>query len=288
MNQPLIKYSGSKRFLAKQITSFFPNKINTYYEPFLGGGSVFLYLLRHNYNVKKYVCSDINVELIKLWKIVKNNPKQLIKYYTWFWNILNKFDTEKHRKEVYYKTREVFNKTKSPYIFNFLTRTCFNGLIRYNKNNEFNVGFHPNRKGMQPLRFVEIINYYHSLFACNNVSFEIMSFDKIKPLENDFVFLDPPYLNAKGMYSGQIKTKEYIKFLRSLKCDYAFTFDGKLSDSKNFIFDFQKDIFTEHILLDAKPSKFREYKKVKNIKVQESLYLKGTKKMVERSLFDCL
>jgi len=125
MNQPLIKYSGSKRLLAKQITSCFPSEIGTYYEPFLGGGSVFLYLLRNNYNVKKYVCSDINVELVKFWKIVKNNPKQLIKYYTWYWNILNKVGTEEHRKEKYYEIRKRFNKRKNPYMFNFLTRTCF-------------------------------------------------------------------------------------------------------------------------------------------------------------------
>jgi len=284
MNQPLIKYTGSKRFLAKQITSCFPSKIETYYEPFLGGGSIFLYLLKNNYNIKKYVCSDINIELIKLWEIVKNNPKQLIKYYIWYWNILNKFDSDEYRKKKYYEIKKRFNKTKNPYMFNFLTRTCFNGLIRYNKNNEFNVGIHPNRKGIKPLSFIKIVNYYHSLFAINDVTFKIMSFDKIKPLEDDFVFLDPPYLNTKGMYFGTIDAQNYIDFLRQLKCSYAFTFDGKLSDSKDMTFKFPEDIFTEYFLLDAKPSKFREYK----IKVQESLYLKGTKKAVERSLFDRL
>ncbi len=54
--QPLIKYSGSKRLLASQIISYFPKQIDIYYEPFLGGGSVFLSLLQNNeIKVKKFI-----------------------------------------------------------------------------------------------------------------------------------------------------------------------------------------------------------------------------------------
>lgn len=38
--QPVIKWSGSKRSQAEEIISYFPRNYNTYYEPFIGGGSI--------------------------------------------------------------------------------------------------------------------------------------------------------------------------------------------------------------------------------------------------------
>ena len=64
--QPVIKWSGSKRSQAKNIVSYFPREIDTYYEPFCGGCSVLRALLESDIKVKNYVCSDINEGLIDL------------------------------------------------------------------------------------------------------------------------------------------------------------------------------------------------------------------------------
>ena len=75
--QPVIKWSGSKRSQSEEIIKRFPKKIDTYYEPFIGGGSILFQLLNSDIEVKEYICSDINEELIALWNIIKEEPYEL-------------------------------------------------------------------------------------------------------------------------------------------------------------------------------------------------------------------
>ena len=86
MFQPVIKWSGSKRTQAEQLVKLFPN-FKTYYEPFLGGGSV-LYLLENRLN--SAVCGDICKPLIELWILIQNDPIKLIESYKENWTRLQK------------------------------------------------------------------------------------------------------------------------------------------------------------------------------------------------------
>lgn len=90
MNTPLIKWTGSKRPIAAKITSYFPKEIETYYEPFVGGGSVFFQLLKDNANVKKFKLSDKNDSLINILTTVKDKPQELILSYNDKWEKLQK------------------------------------------------------------------------------------------------------------------------------------------------------------------------------------------------------
>ena len=74
--QPVIKWSGSKRLLADEIIGYFPKNIKTYYEPFLGGGSILL-----NLNPNKAICVDINTSLIDFWNKLKLSPSPLALHY---------------------------------------------------------------------------------------------------------------------------------------------------------------------------------------------------------------
>jgi hypothetical protein len=74
----LIKWTGSKRRQAKQIVAKFPRQIATYYEPFLGGGSVLYELLGSDIEVGQFECSDICEPLIALWQVVKDDPNGLV------------------------------------------------------------------------------------------------------------------------------------------------------------------------------------------------------------------
>lgn len=117
MFQPVIKWSGSKRSQANEIIKHFPKEIDTYYEPFCGGCSVLRTLLESDVKANKYVCSDLNTELIELWRMIKSNPDDVSFRYSLLWNELN-MDDNKSRKRLYFEMiRERFNKYKNPLDF---------------------------------------------------------------------------------------------------------------------------------------------------------------------------
>lgn len=262
--QPVIKWSGSKRLLADEIIKYFPDFSGTYFEPFLGGGSILLSL-----NPKKAVCIDVNESLIDFWNKLKTNPQFLADFYTDEWTRLQADYTE------FTRVRERYNKTHKGEDLLFLSRTCVNGLIRYNKKGEFNNSLHYSRKGIDPstLRKVlisasEQIQEYE--FLCGDYS-TILEMVK----EGDFVYLDPPYFNTKSMYYGKIDYELLWNFLRQLnkkKVKFALSFDG-YSEQRNYECLIPNDLFKRHILIKGMKSTFNKVidKNINN--TTESLYL---------------
>jgi DNA adenine methylase len=148
--QPVIKWSGSKRVVAEQLAEFF-QPARTYYEPFVGGGSMMPFSKSN-----KGKASDIIPELISLWNEIKDNPEKVSVAYAERWKRLQ---TDGY--QVYYEIRDSFNATRDPMDFLFLTRTCLNGMIRYNSAGEFNNSFHLTRPGIAPDRLTQIIRQWH-------------------------------------------------------------------------------------------------------------------------------
>ncbi len=148
--KPFIKWAGGKTQLLhetdKLIPSVFKQTQFTYIEPFVGGGAVlFRMLQKYKNNIKNVIINDINTDLTNTYKTIKNDVEGLIL-------ILSEWEKEYHslkdypdaKKEYYYKKRKQFNerssdKTTQAALLIFLNRTCFNGLYRVNKRNEFNV-----------------------------------------------------------------------------------------------------------------------------------------------------
>lgn len=85
-----IKWTGSKQMFSTEIISMFPKEIDVYYEPFVGSGAIVCELLKTNHNIKKFVCSDINSDLINLYNDIKNNCDKLIVGYKSHWTEMNK------------------------------------------------------------------------------------------------------------------------------------------------------------------------------------------------------
>jgi DNA adenine methylase len=271
MKQPLIKWTGSKRKIAEDIIYYLPKNIKTYYEPFLGGGSVFLQLLKNNHNVEKYILSDINKNLIDIFNFVKNDPKLLIEEYENHWYLL------KADKNYYYQLRDEFNTTKNSILFYFLTRTAYNGTIRFNSKGEFNTSLHFNRDGIKPETLKNIINYYHNLMKNKDISFNNFSFSEINPKNNDdVVFLDPPYSNSDSLYFGNIDIKILENFINNLNCNWFMTFNGTNEDN-NIINDKEHNFnlnYDNKILLKSGKSSFSKLKN-KDVLINEYFYVKN-------------
>lgn len=272
--QPAIKWSGSKRSQSENIVSRIKDKeYDTYYEPFCGGCSVLFQLLHSEKKFKKYVCSDRNNDLISLWNMIKENPDRIIEEYTKMWNELNIDDDKKRKREYFNMVRSRFNETKNPYDFMFIMRTTTNGMPRYNLNGEFNNSFHITRNGIKPKTLAQIITQWSEVLNKYNVEFIHRSYDEIQTTENDFIYLDPPYANTKGMYYGTINYDELWDWIRKQKGDYMLSFDGKIT-SKDITYDVPKDIYTTHEYLYSGNSTFRRVVGISNSEyVSESLYI---------------
>jgi DNA adenine methylase len=129
--KPFVKWVGGKRAIMSEILQHIPPNINNYYEPFVGDGALFFEI----YNMVNGKCylSDMNVDLVIAYNIIKTKPQQLIE--------LLKNHKENHNEEYYYKIRELqelSDPIENSARFIYLMKTCFNGLWRVNKENRFN------------------------------------------------------------------------------------------------------------------------------------------------------
>ncbi len=183
----LVKWAGGKKQLLEQFESIFPKKIERYFEPFVGGGSVAFYLLKNRQEIKKAYLSDINNELIITYNVVKNNVEELIKFL--------KEHKLNHNKEFYYKMREKnineLTQIEVAARFIYLNKTCFNGLYRVNSKGLFNVPMgsykNPEICNEQDLREISQLLQKDDLI---NVQFHEAVKDAKK---GDFIYFDPPY-----------------------------------------------------------------------------------------------
>lgn len=187
--KPFVKWVGGKRQLANQIISLAPKKYNTYFEPLVGGGAIFFALEPQN-----AVINDSNKELMNTYKIIKDNPNELITFL--------QIHELKNNEDYFYEIRSMDRNKDYDSISDiekaartiYLNKTCYNGLYRVNKLNQFNA---PYGKYKNP-----VIVDYDNILACSNFlnKADVKIFDgdykDVLTLANkdDFVYLDPPYL----------------------------------------------------------------------------------------------
>ena len=272
--QPVIKWSGSKRSQSEEIIKYFPKEIDTYYEPFCGGCSVLFQLLHSDIKVNNYVCSDKNKGLIDLWNLIKVDPKLVSDSYSIMWNELNIDDNKERKKQYFYMVRERYNNKHNPTDFMFIMRTTTNGMPRYNNNGDFNNSFHVTRNGILPNKLEKIIYQWSEALNKNNVKFINQEYNNIVTNKNDFVYLDPPYANTKGMYYGTIDYNILWNWLKQQSCKYILSFDGK-TNNDDMTQNIPTNIYSKHIYLNNGNSSFRRViGKSKNTIVKESLYIK--------------
>jgi len=85
---PILKWPGGKGQELKYIHPLLPKNINTYYEPFIGGGSVYFSI-----NSNKYFVNDKSIELINLYRAIKEQDQiffQTINEIIYNWTLLEK------------------------------------------------------------------------------------------------------------------------------------------------------------------------------------------------------
>lgn len=213
----LLKWTGSKRLSAPQIVRHFPTRIETYYEPFVGGGSILYTLIDLEWDVERYCCSDANLTLIQIWLLVKENPRQLLDAYEQLWP----FDSYK-----YYKIRDEFNEDQDPAKLFCLLRSCRNGLVRYNSKGDFTSGFHHRRKGIRPDKLERILLHWQRKLVEKQVAFRALDYRIVSASPGDFIYLDPPYVSEDAFYSGRFEFEPFWHWLAHQKASWALSLNS--------------------------------------------------------------
>jgi DNA adenine methylase len=197
--EPFLRWAGGKTWFLNHIEKFLPDSIRSYYEPFLGGASVFFYLKQTRTIQNEIVLSDTNKELINCYVQVRDNVEGVIEYLSEY----------KNEKSFYYQIRGLIHKNEieSAAQFIYLNRTSFNGIYRVNLKGIYNVPY--------GFKKYEILFDFENLRRASKLLFgtRIISQDFGDIIRNircgDFVFLDPPYSVAHGN-NGFIKYNQKI------------------------------------------------------------------------------
>ena len=148
--KPFLKWAGGKGQLLTQLDEHLPSELQgqefTYIEPFVGGGAMLFYMLRKFPNITHAVINDINPHLVTAYRIIKEQPDELIRRLSALEHDYFSQSDEEAKKAYFLHVRKVFNETvlddvdRTKYLM-FLNRTCFNGLYRVNSKGKFNVPF---------------------------------------------------------------------------------------------------------------------------------------------------
>ena len=220
-------YTGDKYKLINELKNYFPKEIDNFIEPFVGGGSVFL-----NSNAKSFYENDIDKNIMSIHNFLssfsslddllnilfskieeynfscsykgKTVPQELKSKYvkTYF---------AKHNADSYKKLKEKYNASDRSDIADLylLLIYGFNRMLRFNQKGEFNlpvgnVDFNQN--------VVEALTNYVNLTNQKKIYWsneDYKSFlSKIVTTENDFIYLDPPYLITSSEYNKFWKQKD--------------------------------------------------------------------------------
>ena len=200
--RPILKWVGGKRQLIETICPNIPKDLpkgSRYYEPFLGGGSVFFELAPSVATI-----SDLNEELINVYLVVREHPEELIQELKRFSNTA----------ECFYKIRNIdrdkerfsrLSPIQKAARTIFLNKTCFNGYFRVNNRGEFNTPYagYPDSLDFKTKKNIwavsALLNQKGLTIRCGSFS------DVLKDVQkNDFVYMDPPYdpVGKKKFFNG--------------------------------------------------------------------------------------
>lgn len=196
---PILKWVGGKRQLLDTIVPLIP-EYTTYYEPFVGGGAVLFHT-----QPGKAVINDSNAELINIYEVIKEQPKELI--------ACLKRHKEKNCQEYFYEVRSLdrdreqygrLSPVEQAARIIYLNKTCYNGLFRVNRAGEFNSPWGRYRNpNITNETTIEAISRY-----LNKARVKIFCGDYREALKGirkgSFVYLDPPYmpLSTSSSFTG--------------------------------------------------------------------------------------
>lgn len=233
-------YVGDKYKLIPEIKTHFPERIDKFIEPFVGGGSVFM-----NVEANEYLLNDLDQNVIALHQYLSSQAKDREAFFSFIWDLIRKYGLScsylydlvpDEMKELYPKTyfakfnKESYNRLKKDYnnsnhddyaLLYLLLIYGFNHMLRFNGKGDFNlpvgnVDFNINTVNALNCYFAEVVRKTPKWYNLDFMQF-------IRSLElktDDLIYLDPPYLITFSEYN-KLWNKDTEKRLLGLLDDIS-------------------------------------------------------------------
>ena len=214
--KPLVKYQGGKTRELKIISKMMPKEFNRVVEPFCGGAAL-------SFSVgKPAVLCDTNWDVINLYQSMADN--QGLRRLTRRIDELRDCDHDE-LEEYFYDARDDINREidwefqtawSRAISYVIVRQLCFSGMERYNAKGEFNVPFGHYKKFACNLNY-ENSGQYWEMLSQSSIMCGDFELALNEATADDFVFIDPPYLDRLGYHSGDGGDDVHSRLVARLK-----------------------------------------------------------------------
>ena len=211
-----LRYPGGKSRACTKIGQFLPNMYTyrEFREPFLGGGSVAIYLTKMYPSLSIWV-NDLYEPLVNFWKEIQHSGEEL---YTTLSDLKIKHPSPDSAKGLFLESKEIINsqdksKLERAVAFYVVNKCSFSGLTESSSFSAQASDSNFSMRGIEKLTgYQEIIQDW----KITNLSYE----DLLTDWRDTFIYLDPPYDIKDNLYgkSGEMHKKfDHDKFAKD--CD---------------------------------------------------------------------
>lgn len=237
MTKPLFMWAGGKTKLIKYYKPIMPSTIKYYYEPFFGGGAMFLDVVK-NYSPEQVFINDINEDIMLIYQMIRLEHTRFMRYLDTMeaeylplptgriYRPIEQVDIPRTRYEycdlLRHKYAGVKGFSNSWYeiekaaVLYFLFKTGFNGV--YQASQKTGKYFTPpgllNHKNKIYDR--DVVLYWHEALSSTNAGIRSVDWSELDYIDHPdvFIFLDPPYRGSFTTYNQPFNDNEQLKLLR--------------------------------------------------------------------------
>jgi DNA adenine methylase len=228
-----LRYPGGKSRAIKLISTILP-EFDEFREPFLGGGSLFIYTKQY-FPEKKFWANDLYLELFKFWEMAQKDVDSLIgKIYEW----RERFPLGKELHKFLITNLDGFNDLEKAAAFFICNRITFSGTSLSGGFSESAFSGRFTESSIQRLKQLSVV--------LNGSKITNLDYEELvkKEGKNVFIFLDPPYYSATksalyGKNGNMHKSFDHSKFATTMRnCDHKWLITYDDSDYIRNLFSF--------------------------------------------------
>ena len=253
----LLKWIGNKQRLAEEISSYFPTRFGTYFEPFVGSGALLATLAPN-----RAIASDTFRPLIEIWQALQAEPDTLKSWYAERWSRMME---SPDRVVAYEEIKASYNASPNGADLAFLCRSCYGGVVRFRKRDGYmSTPCGPHRP-ISPESFADRVDEWR--YRTIGASFAQLPFDDAMRAAQpgDLIYCDPPYTHSQAILYGAQEFSFEALLLAIGACkkrgvSVALSIDGvKRSGTEVCELPLPKGLFEREILIDCGRSMLKRF-----------------------------